>query len=51
LLGKRVGPSQADSLQAIPKYKRQGRTAAKKLSKAVSSDCWDSKAGFNLQLL
>lgn len=38
-------PSQADVLPAIPEYKERGRTAAKKLSKTASSDCWDSTAG------
>lgn len=51
LSGKRVEPSQAAVLQTIPEYKEQSRTAAKKLSKAASSACWDSRAGFILPLL
>lgn len=44
-------PSQTAILQTIPEYKEQSRIAAKKLSKAASSACWDSKAGFVLPLL
>lgn len=44
-------PSQAAVLQTLPEYKEQSRTAAKKLSKAASTACWDSKAAFILPLL